>query len=174
MAQNRVSRAAPWITRRLRLGLLWLWENKHQPKGALIQQQGIHSGAGECDLGICPDGYKDKPVVVLEVSYQFKEHGRPEGYLTEEEAASFTRLLERAAWKTGNALILETWGAGSGIRAASASFQLSRRCGKGPAQLMETHKRGCPKPHRRLLCSWDGCTWFDDGYKKARLPQGWR
>ena len=171
--RNRVKRVAPWITRRLRLGLGWLWENKRQSRGAMIGSAGIYTRAGECLLGINPDAYKGMPVVVLEISYIFEEHGRPEGRLTTEEVETFTGLVERAAWKVGHAMVLEMWG---GTGDASFSLQLSRRCGKGPRSLIEAHNSGCQKPEHRDhhgLCSWDGCMWFEDGYKRARLPQGW-
>lgn len=172
--ENRVRRAAPWITRRLRVGLAWLWENRRQRKGALIQQSGIHSSAGECDLCIIPEPYKDTPMVVLEGTYRFPLPRLPVGrpaVLTTEEMESFTRLLERAAWEVGKATVLEIWG---GAGKATASFRLSRRCGKGATRLLETHRKGCPVPGHPLLCVWDGCSWFTDGYEKARLPKGWR
>lgn len=171
MDQNRVSRAAPWITRRLRLGLRWLWENRRPRDGAMIGPAGIYSRAGDCFFGINPDAYKDMPVVVLEISYVFSENGRPEKRLTTEEVETFTGLVEREAWKAGKALVLETWG---GVGDATFSLQLSRQCGRRPRSLVETYRKGCPNPEHRLLCSWDGCSWFDDGCERARLPEGWR
>lgn len=172
MEKNRVKRAAPWITRRLRVGLAWLWENKRQRKRALITQQGINSSAGECDLGIIPESHRLMPLVTLEVPCVFAEHGmRLEERLTDDEVEAFIWLLARAAWREGRAQILNSWGGGGHV---SASFQMSRLCGKGPAQLLRAHREGCPVPGHQLLCSWDGCTWFADGYNKARLPKGWR
>lgn len=168
MNQDRVARAAPWITRRLRVGLAWLWEGRRQRRGALITEHGICSSVGKCHLVICLEGYKNMPVVALETAYRFTA---PEGYLTSEEAAIFTGLVEKAAWRVGKALVQETWG---GVGQGHVSLQLSRRCGRGPLRLVETYRKGCPKRGHKLLCSWDGCTWTTDGYEKARLPNGWR
>lgn len=172
---NRVKAAAPWITRRLRVGLAWLWENRRQRRGALIQHHGINSGVGKWALDICPAGADDMPVVVLEASCYTSRSERlllgVRECLTTEEVATFTGLVERAAWKVGRALVTKTWG---GAGHFALSLQLSRRCGKGPAQLGETMRQGCPTRGHRLLCSWDGCTWFERGYAKARLPKGWR
>lgn len=173
---NRVRAAAPWITRRLRVGLPWLWDHRQQKRGALIQHHGVHSRAGRCGLGICPAGADNMPVVVLEISAP-RIYAGPldiaKNVLTEDEVASFRTLLLRAAPRSGVDVKKEWNDAGC----LSGSFMLTRRAGAAVLELVRTYHKGCPDYDGRkhsLLCGWDGCPWFGDGYGKARLPRGWR
>lgn len=164
------------LFRVLETGIRWIYSPPKQPKGALISHHGIGAKDRFFDtyLSICPQGFEGKKVVV---SFSNERPFVNKGLYSEREPIppdiiKFMKDTVSSAAQRIEAGIEDQWGEGVEF----LSLSLNRIASPDILALVAQYHKGCHDG--KLHGHYDNSVfcergWYNEGYQKVVLPEGW-
>lgn len=145
-------------------GLHWLYEQE-QREGAIISHHGTVLREGVRVYSFIPHGPGRESVVAVDAKDTDWDplagvYRKP---LPVNEVSAVAELLA----DLGHVVI--DWWNGNG-KCDTVSFRLSREPHPSLAASVARYLAGCPE-HGTCLCSWDGCSWYQDGNRLIVPPR---
>lgn len=155
----------------LRAGLDWLYRTEQADNASIVSHHGVNAPVADGRrYRFVPTGFHPAkaPVIVVAVAEPQYEGPMNRRKLVNPLEPSELAAIEAQLREWGHQ-IHSSW---NGTH-EDGSIGLVDPAHPSLLAALERQRQGCPDHPKKILCSWDGCSWHSTHIAKLQVPEGW-